>query len=600
MKKRRISIGLASLIGVIALSSCSDKISEFTNANESNNTISQISLTDNTGKESTVFVDEDVNQGEFTIETEDGGFNVNNNIYTIYKGGTYSLSGLLNGQIQICVTEANSNNSYDVELELNGTTIKYDKDSPIYIMESSDSSISYDVSISAKKDTKNVVKDERGNKESDSDTTGSAAIYSLVDLKLKGKGELYVTGNYNNGIHSKDDISIKNLTLMVKAYNNAIKGNDSVEIESGAITLISTGGDGIKTTNTGLTSKGKQKGNVTISGGEVTIYACCDGIDAAYDVIIEEQADVTIYTDKYSSYTDSLAESTSLSSLTGNVVNFGFGPGGGNPGGGPGFNDGGNTDKSSHSAKGIKCDNSISITGGKAYIKAYDDGLHADNDTVMESTNSKGIGTINISGGEVTIYASDDGIHAENAINITDNAYINITYSHEGIEGNQITFDGGSCYVYSTDDAVNAAKGGVNTTPAVYIKNGYIDLDCASGDTDTVDSNGSVYISGGVTVLKNRQSQTTSMTGGTIDVDNSVSMTGGILLSFGTWCNEAKITASKTSSSSVASGTYYVKDSSGNVLATTSLAQSYSGYRLFNKTNGTYTLFKDTTSLTTF
>ena len=33
-------------------------------------------------------------------------------------------------------------------------------------------------------------------------------VYSLVDLKLKGKGILYVSSSYN-GIHTKDDLEIR-------------------------------------------------------------------------------------------------------------------------------------------------------------------------------------------------------------------------------------------------------------------------------------------------------------------------------------------------------------------------------------------------------
>jgi hypothetical protein len=267
---------------------------------------------------------------------------------------------------------------------------------------------------------------------------------------------------------------------------------------------------------------------------------------------------------------------------------------------GPGAMNGGNTEKSEYSAKGIKADNEIHITGGDIHIYAYDDGLHANNENGIESTSSNGSGSIYISSGSVTIYASDDGIHADNKIEISGDAYINITYSWEGIEGNQIVFDGGTTYVYGKDDAVNAAKSGVTTTPAIYIKSGYIDLDSESGDTDTLDSNGNIYITGGVVVLKNRQSGATSMTGGTIDLDGTFSMTGGILMSFGTWCNEVNMTATKSSTSTVSSGTYTIKDSSGNTVCQTNLSKNYTGYRLFNKTSDSYTIYLNDQAFVSF
>ena len=133
---------------------------------------------------------------------------------------------------------------------------------------------------------------------------------------MVGKGALSATGNYNNGIQSKDDISIKNVTIKVNAINNAIKGNDEVAIESGEIIAISRKGDGIKTSNSSLSTKEKQKGNVIISGGNIDIYAACDGIDAAYGVDVSGDGNLNIYTDTYSDYSEAVAADTSGSSAS--------------------------------------------------------------------------------------------------------------------------------------------------------------------------------------------------------------------------------------------------------------------------------------------
>ena len=708
-KSLRLFIGIASIASLFALASCNVNTNQApldmpnNIGNMENNPPFNEGFIENAGEgvEGSIgsaeisLVDENVNQGDFIIETSDGAYTVENNIYKITRGGTYTLSGSLDGQIYVMVSEANDLGSYDVTLELNGVTINYDLDSPMYIAKSSNEEISYNVDISAKSGTQNIINDNRVGEVDE--TLGSAAIYSLVDLKLKGKGELYVNTAYNNGIHTKDDLEIKNLTLVVNALNNAVKGNDSISIESGNLVLISTGGDGLKTTNTGLSTKGNQKGSIEILGGNVSIYSACDGIDAAYDANISGDAKVTIYTSNYSSYSGEVVSglsetlylrvnnsssyrysayyydndgngvwvdavkmntssmggrnsysyytidvpsgytnvmfymfnSSASNSLTeyvaksdGGLINTSYDmvslsksgsslscsystystntQGGGMGSFGPGAMNGGNTEKSEYSAKGIKADNAINITGGEITITAYDDGLHANNENVIESTSSNGAGSIYISSGSVTIYASDDGIHADNQIEISNDAYINITYSWEGIEGNQIIFDGGTTYVYGKDDAVNAAKSGVTTTPAIYIKSGYIDLDSESGDTDTLDSNGNIYMTGGVVVLKNRQSQATSMTGGTIDLDGSFSMTGGILMSFGTWCNEVNMTADKSSTGTVSSGTYTIKDSSGNTVCQTNLAKNYTGYRLFNKTSDSYTIYLNDQAFVSF
>ena len=197
---------------------------------------------------------------------------------------------------------------------MNGTSITCSNGSPIYIKNADN------VKIKSEENTYNCIVDARAEADDNSDNSssenGNAAIYAACDLKLVGKGALSVTGNYNNGIQSKDDISIKNVTIKVNAINNAIKGNDEVAIESGEIIAISRKGDGIKTSNSSLSTKGKQKGNVIISGGNIDIYAACDGIDAAYGVDVSGDGNLNIYTDTYSDYSEAVAAYNSGSSAS--------------------------------------------------------------------------------------------------------------------------------------------------------------------------------------------------------------------------------------------------------------------------------------------
>ncbi len=243
---------------------------------------------------------------ESNTELGTGEYTVENNIYTITKAGEYTFTGELSeGSIVVNAEEA------EVIINLNGVNISSAATSPINIIAAGD------VEISAKSDSVNYITD---NRTTASDEDPTAAIYSTSDLKIKGKGELYVFGNYNNGIHTKDDLTIKNLNLYVKAVNNAIKGNDSVEIENAIATVISTGGDGIKTTNSDISDKGNQRGSIVILGSTViSVYACCDGLDAAYDVEIKaddegNEPELNVFTSTYSSYSDDSPTTNSSSS----------------------------------------------------------------------------------------------------------------------------------------------------------------------------------------------------------------------------------------------------------------------------------------------
>lgn len=50
-----------------------------------------------------------------------------------------------------------------------------------------------------------------------------------------------------------------NVIVKVTAVNNAVKGNNAVDIESGNIIAISAKGDGIKTSNSNISNKGNQR-----------------------------------------------------------------------------------------------------------------------------------------------------------------------------------------------------------------------------------------------------------------------------------------------------------------------------------------------------
>ncbi len=187
------------------------------------------------------------------------------------------ISGMLNGNIVI-----NIDGSLEFKLVLNGVTIASSLEAPV-VTTSADK-----FTLSAKKGTENSIYDKRS--EITDDTLISSAVYSTCDMDVQGRGSLYVNSENNNGIHSKDDLDIKNLTLTVICQDNALKGNDSVTITSGIITLTAENGDGIKTSNNELKTKDDgttvQKGRVTINTDDgdltLTVKAMYDGIDAVY------------------------------------------------------------------------------------------------------------------------------------------------------------------------------------------------------------------------------------------------------------------------------------------------------------------------------
>ena len=219
----------------------------------------------------------------------------------ISEESVYSISGKLRGNIVIDVGEG-----YKFDLELHGLSLVCNSTNPITVVSGDE------VAIKAKKDTKNYIYDMRAAIDTTDETLYSGAIHSDVDLEIGGKGELNVVSENNNGIHSKDDLQVKNLTLLVACIDNALKGNDGIEIEGGNTTLIASGGDCIKTSNSDISEKGNQRGTISIVGGTHNLYAACDGIDAAYNATVDDSTTVlNIYTDKYSNYSKEVTATSS-------------------------------------------------------------------------------------------------------------------------------------------------------------------------------------------------------------------------------------------------------------------------------------------------
>ena len=446
--------------------------------------------------------------GTFSMTSQDGTFSNEGNVYTISSAGTYSLSGLLEGQVVVDAGDAD-----EVVIELSDATITYGQDSPVKVVSAGN------VDISAKKDTENVINDTRSTKTADDEAQGEGAIYANCDLKIKGSGTLVVNAAYNNGIHTTKDLKIQNLLLKCTAYNNSLKGNDSVTVLSGEVVAISTNGDGIKTENTDVSKNGMTRGDIILSGGTITVYAAGDGFQAAhnFEMITGEDgtmATVTIYTGSYSGYTAS--------------------------------------DAATSSYKGVKVQNELNIADGNITIQSYDDGLHADYGTSF-ADGTKGQGTINISGGIITmnVYAPEnktpggrkgpggwggqqtvsgaDGIHADNVLNISGGT-IAIDSAYEGLEANVINVSGGKTTVSANDDGVNACKGKNSAAALINVTGGYLDVTVLpNGDTDGIDSNGSYTQTGGVVITRGPNSQMAAA----IDADGSVSVSGGTLIVLG-------------------------------------------------------------------
>lgn len=428
----------------------------------------------------------------------------------------YAVSGTFVGKIVIDAGE------YKFDLELCGLSLACKTDVPITVTGGDE------VSVTAKKDTENFVYDLR---EAVGEEGISGAIHSDVDLEICGKGDLSVISEQNNGIHGKDDLQVKNLTLFVYCADNALKGNDSVEMTNCNAALIATAGDGIKTSASDLSEKGNQRGDVTVSDSSVTVYAACDGIDAAHDVVIGGGTVLNVCTDKYSSYT---VQTEARGGPGGGSGGRPGGPGGGFGGGFGGGMQEGNPDKSETSAKGIKAANAVSLTGGEITVRSYDDAVHASNGTVLENGETA-LGDITVSGGVVTVYSNDDGLHADGTLCISGGT-VSVLYSYEGIEGSTVSVTAGDVSVVSSDDGINSTG---TSGEGVRIEGGTLFVSAGGDgiDSNSRDSYKGIVFAGGDAVLIS-----TSGGNSAIDTERGYAYEGGrvlALMPMGGMTNEA-------------------------------------------------------------
>lgn len=182
----------------------------------------------------------------------------------------------------------------------------------------------------------------------------------------------------------------------------------------------------------------------------------------------------------------------------------------GGRGGGPGWMSWGNANKRAYSCKGIKCGGNILLEGGHLVVECGDDALHAG-------------GYVWITGGGSTLSAVDDGIHADGNL-VIDGGETDILTAFEGLEGYNIYMNGGRVTANCLDDGTNAGIYFIMT-------GGDLDLTLPAGDTDGLDANYAMWMTGGNICVR---SNAYGGVAGTIDTGwGGATINGGTLVAIG-------------------------------------------------------------------
>ena len=484
-----------------------------------------------------------------SASVEGDGATADGSTVTITAGGSYTLTGTLEGQIVVSAAKDEA-----VELILNGVSISSSVSAAIYA-EQSDQLI-----LTLADGTQNTLSDAASYVYADAaEDEPDAALFAKDDLIIRGTGALMIYGNFQNGITTKDNLVIESGDITIQAENHGMRGKDSVSILDGMVT-ITAGNDGIQSDN----SEDGASGTILIAGGTLNIAAGHDGLQAQTDLSITGGAISIVTGGGYTTESYSANESYKALKSAGTVAITG------------GEIIANSLDDAIHAAV------SVSISGGTLTLMSRDDGIHADETvhitggTIDIQISYEGIeGTvINLDGGAIFIIAADDGINAADS-------------SMSG-QGDRMGSAGGW-------GSAGASALQVNITGGTIYLNAY---------GDGVDSNGSVTMTGGALYI----SGPVSSQNGAIDYDASFAISGGVLVAAGA-AGMAQTPDTSSSQPSImlyfaqsqtAGNTYLVTDTGGTELIRYAPGKEFqsivfsapefsvgSGYRIYESADGT-------------
>ena len=406
-----------------------------------------------------------------------------------------------------------------------------------------------------------------------------------------------------DGIQAANEITITDGSYKVVCSDNAIKSDLSVQVDGGTLDLTA-GGDGIKasnatsdtttdtTTDSSTTTDDSTTddaatttttGDITINGGDITINATGDDIQAEVSLTIA---------DGIFDLTANGGASTTLAS-------------------------------DADSCKGLKAGSDITINGGKYTINTADDAVHSNE-------------YITVNAGTFNIKTGDDGMHADTSLIVGQESgdvqpTINIEQSYEGLEAGTVYVYGGDIDVVSSDDGINAAGGSSNGTDpgapgtggdgfnpgggrpggaggpggnggfnqsagnmgntstssdyAIYMNGGDVFINAGG---DGLDSNGPLTINGGTICVYGAAAGGTGSDNCPIDADGTILINGGTIFGAGSSQMVEYPSNASTQKYYLSTNTTYnagtivnIVDSSSNVLYTETLLKK-ANYILFS------------------
>ena len=397
-------------------------------------------------------------------------------------------------------------------------------------------------------------------------------IFARDDLTINGSGSLTVSGGYKHGIDANDDIVIAGGSIRISSPRDAIHVKESIHIREAMITLEADD-DGIVIKNA--------TGSLYIESGTVSITSGDDAVHTAGDVLIAG-GEITI-----NAGDDAIHADTFVTIAGGTVL-------------------------AETCYEGIEAPY-ITIAGGDTTIYPKDDGLNASSGTAtdMFGMGFGGMGghgrggmqmqgftgteeTTEASSGEHTMPQMPEGMappEMPEGMTAPPEMPEDMTAPSAPPEGMETPpqMQGGMQNPQDMESPVQASAAGAGTetgeTPYIHITGGTLTvINEAAMDSDGLDSNGDILISGGtvrvsmVNMGSNSALDCASESGGVCEI------TGGNVIASGSYSMAEGFDATSTqcsilyniSAGAEAGTTVTLEDTDGNVLLSYEVPCSFS------------------------
>lgn len=298
-----------------------------------------------------------------------------------------------------------------------------------------------------------------------------AAFFSEAQLVFSGTGSLSVTAQGKAGITSDDYLRFMGTqTVSVTSANgHALRGKDGITVDDGTISASASAAgkkgmssDASVSINGGSisikVSGGVLSEQVTTNGTTATEYTASSGIKADSTFVMTGGVlDITNSGQGGKGISGDMNAIFKGGSVKVNVTgsNYGSSGSGGGPGGGPGGRPGGggnsgsssSSNDSSKSAKGIKFDGDIIISGGSINVSSAS----------HEAIEAKG--KLEVTGGELYAYSpSDDAINSAGDMTLSGGYVCGWSTGNDGLDANGNLYIKGACvYAVSTKGSPEVA-----------------------------------------------------------------------------------------------------------------------------------------------